>query len=129
MQLASKKGANTLHAKEKTMTHHDPRRRIFLGRALVFGGTIFIPGILSAHEQHAKTQPVGVEDEDKPVKDPPPSQASNKITKAQAQYQEQPNGEEKCANCAHFLAVSNTCNLVDGAIAAEGWCKLWVTSG
>lgn len=120
------------------MAHHDPSRRMFLGRAIVLGGTVVIPGALAAgmigdseaaaDDPRSANRPAGVENEDKPVKDPPPEQAGNKITKAQAQYQDQPNGEEKCANCAHFLAVSNNCKLVEGDVAPEGWCKLWVTS-
>lgn len=48
-----------------------------------------------------------------------------KLSKAQAQYQEQPQGDQKCANCMHFI-VPNSCMLVDGNISAEGWCRLWV---
>lgn len=127
------------------MTQHDPKRRVFISRALVLGGTFALPGVLSAcgnrdSEAHAGASdpaagnrsaggPAGIEDGDKPVQDPPPTPAGNKITKTQAKYQDQPNGEEKCADCAHFLADSKTCKLVDGVIAPEGWCQLWVSNG
>jgi hypothetical protein len=42
------------------------------------------------------------------------------------QYQLQPKGEQKCANCANFIAASNTCKQVDGQISPEGWCALWI---
>jgi len=44
---------------------------------------------------------------------------------ANVQYQLQPKGEQKCGNCANFIAESNTCKQVDGQISPEGWCVIW----
>ena len=49
-----------------------------------------------------------------------------KISKAQAKYQNQPKGGQKCAGCMHFIPGSNTCKVVEGAISPDGWCMLWV---
>lgn len=50
---------------------------------------------------------------------------TGKMTKAQAQYQDQPKGDQKCGNCMHFIAP-NACMVVEGNIAANAWCKLWI---
>ena len=51
--------------------------------------------------------------------------ATKKVSKANVQYQTQPKGTQKCSQCLHFIAKSNTCKLVDGQISAVGWCSLW----
>ena len=48
-----------------------------------------------------------------------------KITQDQAQYQDKPKGDHMCAKCTHFIAESNTCELVEGTVSPLGWCKLW----
>ena len=50
------------------------------------------------------------------------AQASDKMTKAQADYQDAPNGIYSCGNCTLFVAPSS-CKVVDGAVSADGWCK------
>ncbi len=51
--------------------------------------------------------------------------AGGKATKAQVQYQDHPNGEQKCVNCMHFVPP-NGCKVVEGDIAPDAWCKVWV---
>lgn len=51
--------------------------------------------------------------------------ATNKLTKAQAHYQDQPKGDQKCSNCRNFIAP-NACAVVEGTISPQGWCVLWV---
>lgn len=53
------------------------------------------------------------------------SAPSAKMSKAQAQYQSQPKGEQQCSTCMHFLAAYNTCALVEGQIEPQAWCILW----
>jgi len=52
--------------------------------------------------------------------------ATGKASKAAVQYQTSPKGEQKCADCLHFQAGSNTCEVVDGEISPSGWCTQWV---
>ena len=47
------------------------------------------------------------------------------MEKSQVKYQDQPNGDQKCAGCMHFVSESNTCKLVAGDISPDGWCTLW----
>jgi len=51
--------------------------------------------------------------------------AGGKLGKAQAKYQDQPKGDQQCANCMHFIAESSTCQVVEGKISPSGWCMLW----
>lgn len=50
---------------------------------------------------------------------------AGKISKAQAQYQDQPKGDQQCGNCMHFIAP-DSCMVVEGNVSADGWCKLWI---
>jgi hypothetical protein len=54
--------------------------------------------------------------------------AAAKLSKATAKYQTEPNGEQRCATCAHFESESNTCKVVEGDISPEGWCTLWLAA-
>ena len=47
-----------------------------------------------------------------------------KMAQKAAGYQQKPNGDQSCANCALFKAP-DSCTLVDGAIAAAGWCRFY----
>lgn len=51
--------------------------------------------------------------------------SSTKVSKAQAQYQDTPKGDQKCANCTFFIADNNTCKVVEGEVSPNGWSALW----
>ncbi len=57
--------------------------------------------------------------------EPAAPSTSGKATQASVQYQAQPKGDQKCADCMHFNAASNSCTVVDGSISPDGWCSLW----
>lgn len=51
---------------------------------------------------------------------------SAEVTKAEAQYRDEPNGEERCDRCAMFVAggyCTTVIALPDDLIAPQGWCK------
>ena len=50
------------------------------------------------------------------------TQAADKMTKAQAEYQDAPNGIYSCATCTLFDAPSS-CKVVEGEVSKVGWCK------
>lgn len=52
--------------------------------------------------------------------------AAGKASQASVRYQAKPNGDQKCANCANFMAESGTCRAVEGRISPEGWCVVWI---
>jgi hypothetical protein len=48
--------------------------------------------------------------------------ASEKMTQQQAQYQDKPNGLYSCGMCTLF-EQPNSCKVVEGEISKDGWCK------
>ncbi len=50
------------------------------------------------------------------------SDASDKMTPQQAQYQDTPNGLYSCAMCSLF-EPPNSCKVVEGEVSKDGWCK------
>lgn len=90
-----------------------PSRRNVLRAALAAGCTLWIPVALAAEDAKKGTTPA-------------PAGAVKKVTQASVHYQTKPKGEQKCSNCLHFIAESNTCKLVEGKISPEGWCDVWV---
>jgi hypothetical protein len=49
-------------------------------------------------------------------------QASEKMTRQQAEYQDTPNGIYSCGLCTLFERP-NGCKVVEGKISKDGWCK------
>ena len=47
---------------------------------------------------------------------------AGKMTKAQAEYQDKPNGIYSCGTCTLFEAPSS-CKVVEGEVGKDGWCK------
>jgi hypothetical protein len=52
------------------------------------------------------------------------TQAIAKMAQKAAGYQITPKADQSCATCALFKAPSS-CTLVDGEIAAAGWCRFF----
>jgi hypothetical protein len=51
-----------------------------------------------------------------------PTQASEKMTRQQAEYQDMPSGIYSCAVCTLF-EKPNACKVVAGEVSPDGWCK------
>jgi len=51
--------------------------------------------------------------------------AAAKMPQKAVKYQDTPKGKDRCDACVHFQAPSS-CTLVEGPIAAAGWCTLYV---
>jgi hypothetical protein len=50
------------------------------------------------------------------------SEASEKMTQRQAEYEDAPNGLYSCAMCTLF-EPPKSCKVVEGPISKDGWCK------
>lgn len=53
--------------------------------------------------------------------------AQAKGTKSQFKYQDNPNGNQRCADCSLFMpgksaSANGECKVVDGSISPSGWC-------
>lgn len=116
-----------------------PPRRIVLRGALAAGCSLLLPASLPGCDSRQETgsaAPDATPDTASPTPEsaapasPIPETESAapaapaKVSQASVQYQTQPKGEQKCANCMHFEGP-NACKLVEGEISPEGWCLLW----
>jgi hypothetical protein len=95
----------------KTMAETDPAvvavsRRRFLGRT-VLGAAAAAGAALTAMTG--------------------PAAAKDKLTQAEAHYQNHPNKGQHCGGCVHYLFGG--CALVAGSISSNGWCKLFKATG
>jgi len=90
-------------------------RRAVFRAAIATGCALCVPAAFAADSMTKST---------KAVPGDAPSQVK-KAPQATVQYQPKPKGEQKCAQCMHFIAESNTCKLVEGKISPDGWCTLW----
>lgn len=116
-----------------------PPRRIMLRSALVAGCSLLMPAALPGCDAGKEQAGTDGEDGAAPLADPassglpdPSPEAEpaapampGKVSKASVQYQTQPQGEQNCANCMHFIVESNACQKVEGDISPMGWCVLW----
>jgi hypothetical protein len=53
-----------------------------------------------------------------------PAQATEKMTRQQAEYQDTPNGIYSCAVCTLF-EQPKSCKVVEGEVSRDGWCKVF----
>lgn len=107
-----------------------PSRRLVLRQALGIGCVLCLPIVLSGCDSKpgGSSPPAGAATPTPATGVAPATAATStpaKMTQANARYQMQPKGEQKCGNCANFIAGSNTCKLVDGQISPEAWCTIW----
>lgn len=107
-----------------------PSRRLVLRGALAAGCALCLPLVLSACDSKpgAGSAPAGAAPSSSsaaPAAAEPAATGAKKATQAGVQYQPQPKGEQKCSNCRHFVAASNSCMLVEGQISPDAWCIIW----
>ena len=104
-------------------------RRVMLRGALAAGCSLWVPMLLSGCDSKKgadSTSPAPAAPPATSAKPAAPAATAGKVAQATVQYQLQPKGDQKCSNCVHFIAESNTCMLVDGQISPVAWCSLWV---
>jgi hypothetical protein len=51
-----------------------------------------------------------------------PTCAADKMTREQAQYQDEPKGISMCATCTLF-EPPKSCKVVEGDVSPNGWCR------
>jgi hypothetical protein len=55
---------------------------------------------------------------------PRDARAQQKASKESLKYQDKPNGDQQCSNCAQFVSP-NSCKVVEGTISPQGYCLAW----
>ena len=48
--------------------------------------------------------------------------AQQKVSQADAKYQDQPQGQQRCEICLNFQ-LPNACHFVESPISPKGWCQ------
>ncbi len=115
------------------MKTYDPQRRTVLRGTLAAGISL----LLLSCDRKPQTSLSGIPANPLPTSETPPSTPpmaaapsetvqAPKVSKTIAHYQEQPKGDQKCANCANFIPESRTCKVVEGPINPNGWCVYWM---
>lgn len=118
----------------------DKTRRTLLRSVLVAGCAVTLPTLFGGCDQKGAPSggatPAGSGGAEPASQKPPPdastpptgatAERTGKLSKAQVKYQEQPKGDQHCANCLQFVAESTTCKVVEGPISPQGWCTVWV---
>lgn len=104
-----------------------PSRRVVLRGALAVGCGLLLPAALfGCDSKNGKTSTGAAPDSSAaPSAESAAPAETAKVSQASVQYQSQPKGDQKCSECLHFIAESNTCKLVEGQISPDGWCALW----
>lgn len=90
------------------MPTHSPERRTLLRGVLAAGCALCATSVWGAERSPGTAQA-----------------PSAKVSKEQAKYQDQPKGDQMCANCLHFIPESSTCQVVEGKVSPQGWSMLW----
>jgi hypothetical protein len=113
----------------ETSSQEISRRTLLIRGTLIAGCALCIPALWGCQKKETTGQ-----EQTAPAAGPAPSKAKSesgeatksvKLTQDQAQYQNQPKGDQKCENCMHFIAESYTCDVVQGEVSPDGWCTLW----
>jgi len=50
-----------------------------------------------------------------------------KLSKSEVGYEHPAKGRDHCSWCKHFLPASKKCEIVEGWIAPEDWCRRFVS--
>lgn len=95
--------SHSYFTKEALRLEENPKlsRRAILKGAALLASTTVIAGLLGSKEALAQ-----------------------KASKASMQYQDKPNGDKQCSNCAQFVPA-NSCQIVEGIISPQGFCISW----
>lgn len=115
------------------MEKHDPKRRTILLGTFSAGVALVLPGCQREQEEKvsggSKPEAESAADKMRLEQERAMNEAPQpKMSKEGAQYQEEPLGEQKCANCTNFIADSKTCKVVEGEVSPQGWCILWTAA-
>lgn len=104
-----------------------PPRRIVLRGALAVGTVLLVPAAIFGCDSKSGATYTSAAPASPPASggEPAVPPDSGKATPASVQYQARPKDGQTCAACLHFVAESNTCQVVEGQVSPAGWCRLW----
>jgi hypothetical protein len=105
-------------------------RRMLLRSAALVAGVVGTPALIAGCAAPPPPPPPSVPPPGVGVAPPPPPLAQTapppppprKQTKAEALYQDYPNGPQRCGVCVHFQPP-NDCEVIQGPVQPNGWCR------
>ncbi|MDP3586214.1 MAG: hypothetical protein Q8R61_13875 [Thiobacillus sp.] len=101
-------------------------RRTLLRGVLLAGCSLLLPAALMGCDSQAGIDAADAGGGSGPAAaDAEATRLSAKVSQESVTHQRQPKGEQQCDGCLHFLAASNTCQVVEGAISADNWSSMW----
>lgn len=101
-------------------------RRTLLRGMLGAGCSLLLPVALMGCDSQARGNATdAAAGPDTAAADAYTTSAPAKVSQESVAHQRQPKGEQQCDGCLHFIAASNTCQVVEGAISADNWSSMW----
>lgn len=100
-------------------------RRTLLRGMLLTGCSLLLPAALMGCDSQARGNAADAGSPDTAAADADMTSGSAKVSQESVAHQRQPKGEQQCDGCQHFLAATNTCQVVEGAISADNWSSMW----
>lgn len=101
-------------------------RRTLLRGMLGAGCSLLLPAALMGCDSQARGYAAATGGGPGPAAaDADTASASAKMSQESVAHQRQPKDGQQCDGCQHFLAASNTCQVVEGAISPDNWSSMW----
>lgn len=101
-------------------------RRTLLRGVLLAGCSLLLPASLMGCDSQAGIDATDASgDSDPAATNAGATQVSAKVSQESVAHQRQPKAGQQCDGCLHFLAASNTCQVVEGAISPDNWSSMW----
>lgn len=100
-------------------------RRTLLRGMLGAGCSLLLPAALMGCDSQAGGDAAGAGGPDTAAADTDTSGGIAKMSQESVAHQRRPKGEQQCDGCLHFVAASNTCKVVEGAISPDNWSNMW----
>jgi hypothetical protein len=107
------------------MTPHELQRRTLLRGLLVTGCALCLPAMSGCEGKKPPGTATQPDANANSGGGQPGESSGGKLAQAKVKYQDQPKGEQSCANCLNFLPESSTCRVVAGQVSPQGWCVIW----
>jgi len=101
-------------------------RRTLLRGMLGAGCSLLLPAALTGCDSQARggTANAGGAP-DTVAADADTTAVTAKMSQESVAHQRQPRDGQQCDGCLHFVAASNTCQVVEGAISPDNWSSMW----
>lgn len=109
---------------DRTLAEGASRRTLLRGM-LGAGCSLLLPAALMGCDSQARGDAANTGGPDTTAADTDTTGVTAKMSQESVAHQRQPKGEQQCDGCQHFVAASNTCQVVEGSISPDNWSNRW----